>query len=67
DFPKWQTVYHYFRQWQDDGTLQKLNQPLYQWERTAGHDPPFHPTTQWWIVRRRSLSLAEVRYSLAVI
>ena len=24
DFPKWQTVYHYFRQWRDDGTLKKF-------------------------------------------
>ncbi len=25
DFPKWQTVYGYFRQWQEDGTWLKLN------------------------------------------
>lgn len=25
EFPKWKTVYHYFRQWGDDGTLQKIN------------------------------------------
>lgn len=52
DFPKWQTVYHYFRQWRDDGTLQKLNQQLYQWERTAGHDHPPLPVMQWWIANR---------------
>ena len=25
DFPKWQTVYSYFRQWQEDGTWRHLN------------------------------------------
>jgi len=37
DFPKWQTVYWYFRQWRDDGTWQRINQTLHQWERTASH------------------------------
>ncbi|MBE9242106.1 transposase [Synechocystis salina] len=32
DFPKWKTVYHYFRQWRDDGTLERINQTLHQWE-----------------------------------
>jgi putative transposase len=30
DFPKWQTVYGYFRQWQEDGTWIKLNDILRQ-------------------------------------
>jgi putative transposase len=25
DYPKWQTVYHYFRQWRDDGTWQRIH------------------------------------------
>ncbi|MHB1422779.1 MAG: transposase [Gemmataceae bacterium] len=25
DFPAWQTVYYYFSQWRDDGTLQRIN------------------------------------------
>jgi putative transposase len=52
DFPKWQTVYHYFRQWRDDGTLQKINQQLSQWERTAGHDRPLPLAMGWWIANR---------------
>ena len=52
DFPKWQTVYHYFRQWRDDGTWQRLNQTLCQWERTANHDLPLPQAMPWWIVSR---------------
>ncbi|MHB1426786.1 MAG: transposase [Gemmataceae bacterium] len=25
DYPPWQTVYYYFAQWRDDGTLQRIN------------------------------------------
>ncbi len=25
DYPKWQSVYHYFRQWRDDGTWQRIH------------------------------------------
>ncbi len=60
DFPKWQIVYHYFRQWRDDGTLQKINQRLYQWERTAGHNHSPLLAMRWWIASRWSLSAAEV-------
>ena len=28
DFPQWQTVYFYFRAWENDGTWEKLNQVL---------------------------------------
>jgi putative transposase len=28
DFPKWQTVYTYFRNWKEDGTWQKANDTL---------------------------------------
>ena len=28
DFPKWQLVYHYFRQWKRDGTWQRINDAL---------------------------------------
>jgi putative transposase len=28
DFPKWKTVYHYFRQWRDDGTWDRINAAL---------------------------------------
>lgn len=52
DFPKWQTVYHYFRQWRDDGTLEGINQVLHQWERTTGHDHPPHLAMGWWILNR---------------
>jgi putative transposase len=28
EYPKWQSVYHYFRQWRDDGTWQRLHDTL---------------------------------------
>jgi len=28
DFPPWQTVYHYFRQWRDAGIFERLNHGL---------------------------------------
>jgi putative transposase len=28
DFPRWHTVYHYFRLWRDDGTWQQLHDTL---------------------------------------
>ncbi|OON71163.1 hypothetical protein B0919_01540 [Hymenobacter sp. CRA2] len=34
-FPKWTAVYYYFRRWQQDGTLQRLNQALNQADRQA--------------------------------
>ena len=40
DFPKWQTVYWYLRQWQTDGTWEAINDVLRRDLRTrAGHDP----------------------------
>jgi putative transposase len=28
DYPKWKSVYHYFRQWRDDGTWQRIHDTL---------------------------------------
>ena len=52
DFPKWQTVYHYFRQWRNDGRWQQINHKLHQWERTAGHNRPHPQAMEWWILSR---------------
>jgi putative transposase len=39
DFPKWQTVYHYFRAWRLDGTWERIPAQLVPWERVAqGHE-----------------------------
>jgi len=35
DFPKWQTVYHYYRIWRDDGTWQRMHDALRQRVRQA--------------------------------
>src|SRR5215207_7870086 len=40
EYPKWQTVYHYFRLWRDDGTWQRIHDALREEVRTAaGRDP----------------------------
>jgi len=33
DFPPWQTVYTYFRQWRIDGTWVKIHDHLHEWVR----------------------------------
>lgn len=35
DFPRWQTVYHYFRSWRIDGTWENINHKLHQWLRVS--------------------------------
>ena len=43
EFPKWQSVYYYFRLWRDDGTWQRLHDTLRaQVRRQAGRHK--HPT-----------------------
>ena len=40
EFPPWQTVYHYFRLWRQDGTWERINAALRERARvTAGRDP----------------------------
>lgn len=40
DFPKWKSVYHYFRQWRIDGTWQKINERLREWVRVSKNREP---------------------------
>ncbi|BAZ20246.1 transposase [Kalymmatonema gypsitolerans NIES-4073] len=35
DFPKWKTVYHYFRTWRKDGTWQQIHERLRLWVRVS--------------------------------
>ena len=40
EFPPWQTVYHYFRIWRDDGSWERINAALRERVRVrAGRDP----------------------------
>jgi len=40
EFPPWQTVYHYFRIWRDDGSWERINARLRERVRArAGRDP----------------------------
>ena len=40
DFPRWQTVYHSFRLWRDDGTWRQLHAALYVQTRVAANREP---------------------------
>lgn len=40
DFPKWQTVYYYFRKWRMDGTWEGINHKLQQWVRVMEERQP---------------------------
>jgi putative transposase len=43
EYPKWKSVYHYFRQWRDDGTWQRIHDTLRaEVRRKAGRHK--HPT-----------------------
>jgi len=40
EFPPWQTVYHYFRIWRDDGSWERINAALRERVRArVGRDP----------------------------
>ena len=40
DYPKWQTVYWYFNQWNQDGTIEKIHRKMRKISRvTAGKHP----------------------------
>ena len=40
DFPQWQTVYHYFRLWRDDGTWPQIQAALVRQVRVAADRDP---------------------------
>ncbi|MBN3938931.1 IS5 family transposase [Nostoc sp. NMS9] len=40
DFPKWKTVYHYFRQWRQNGTWQQIHERLRLWVRVSQNREP---------------------------
>ncbi len=56
DLPPWPTVWTYFRQWRDDGTLERLHDQLRdQVRQQAGRDP--HPSAA--ILDSQSVKTAE--------
>ena len=40
DYPKWQTVYYYFRKWRINGTWEVINHKLQQWVRVTEDREP---------------------------
>ena len=59
DFPRWQTVYHYFRLWRDDGSWERLHDTIRDETRVAaGRDPS--PSAA--IIDAQSVKTAETGY-----
>jgi transposase len=55
EFPPWQTVYTYFRNWSIDGTWMRIHERLYQWSRIEQHR---HPSPSEAIVDSQSVKTA---------
>ncbi len=55
DFPMWQTVYTYFRNWRKDGTWLKIHDSLRQWTRIEQHR---HPSPSEAIIDSQSVKTA---------
>jgi putative transposase len=52
DFPRWPTVYHYFRKWRMDGTWERVNGALRERLRVRLTRDPLSPARAWWIPSR---------------
>ena len=52
DFPRWPTVYHYFRKWRIDGTWERVNRTILQRLRVRLRRDPLSPARAWWILSR---------------
>jgi transposase len=59
DFPAWQTVYTYFRNWRIDGTWLKLHDSLREWTRI---EQQRHPSPSEAIVDSQSVKSAAMVY-----
>ncbi len=55
DFPAWQTVYTYFRNWRTDGTLLKIHDHLREWTRI---EQERHPSPSEAIIDSQSVKSA---------
>jgi len=57
DFPAWQTVYTYFRNWRKDGTWIRMHDKLREWTR---HEQERHPSPSEAIIDSQSVKSAAV-------
>ena len=55
DFPAWQTVYTYFRNWRKDGTWIRMHDKLREWTR---HEQERHPSPSEAIIDSQSVKSA---------
>ena len=51
EFPRWPTVYHYFRKWRIDGTWERVNRTILQRLKVRLRRDPLSPARAWWILR----------------
>ena len=67
DFPRWKTVYHYFRAWRIDGTWERINHKLHQWVRVseAREDSPSAAILDSQSVKSATAVAVEVGYDSA--
>ena len=55
DFPRWPTVYHYFRTWRMDGTWEQVNRAIRERLRVRLKRDPLSPAQGWWTPSRLRL------------
>ena len=48
EFPRWPTVYHYFRRWRMDGTWERVNRSLLENGCAFASKGILSPARAWW-------------------
>ena len=67
DFPKWKTVYHYFRQWRIDGNWERIHEQLRKWVRAIEdrHPSPSAAVLDSQSIKTATMIHTEVGYDCA--
>jgi len=66
DYPKWQSVYYYFRNWRDDGLWQQIHDTLRaEVRRKEGRHK--HPTPAVWIARVSKVASIQMAFVVLMV